>query len=99
MTDRVCLKPEYLQVVKALLSTHVPHNAVWAFGSRVGGQPKPHSDLDLVIIDPPEVSDSERAKLRLDFEESDLPMRVDVLLWSELDDNFRKIILRNYVAL
>lgn len=82
-------------LVRSLVKTMLPQNPVWAFGSRVHGTPKPHSDLDLVIIDPPVVPPEKLALLKLDLEESDLPFRVDVLIWSELNVEFKNIIKKN----
>lgn len=74
-----------------LLSEHVPHQEVWAFGSRVSGRVKPYSDLDLAVI-------SERplglglANLKTAFSESDLPFKVDVVEYASAGPEFRKII-------
>lgn len=54
-----------------------------AFGSRSTNRAKPYSDLDLVIMGNHALSDLTLAELALDFEESDLPFRVDLLLWTQ----------------
>ena len=38
-------------------------------------------------------------RLKEAFEESDLPMRVDVLDWHAISDSFRKVVERDYVIL
>ncbi len=47
------VKPEHLEMVQAILRTHLPEREVWAFGSRVNGKAKPASDLDLCVMAPP----------------------------------------------
>ncbi len=46
---RFAIQPEHLALVRAILQRRVPQYDVWAFGSRVQGRVKVHSDLDLVI--------------------------------------------------
>ncbi|NBW82979.1 nucleotidyltransferase domain-containing protein [bacterium] len=75
-----------------IIKSHLENNEVWLHGSRSGDSPKPHSDVDLVIIDPPLVSQKTLSLLKLDFEDSNLPFRVDISLWSELTESFQEII-------
>lgn len=44
------LAAPHLEIVKHILTEHVPQYTVWVFGSRVGGVVKPHSDLDLAVV-------------------------------------------------
>lgn len=60
----------------------------YAYGSRVKGKAKRLSDLDLMILEDVEAGQVE--SVREAFEESDLPIKVDVSLWSELSDEFRQ---------
>ena len=39
------------------------------------------------------------ADLQIAFSESDLTFKVDVVLWSELSDNFKRIIQNQYVVI
>ena len=84
-------------IVKRILVDLVPDYEVWAFGSRVHLKNlKPYSDLDLAIITQTKLDSKIYGSLKEAFSESDLPFRVDVLDWSQTDDNFRKVILQNY---
>jgi predicted nucleotidyltransferase len=47
---RLDMRPEHWQIVQDILRQHAPRYEVWAFGSRVKGKAKQHSDLDLAII-------------------------------------------------
>ena len=86
------------RTVLTLLRQHLPRTAAWAYGSRVKGTCRPQSDLDLVVFAKPEqphlVSD-----LREAFEESSLPFRVDLLVWDEVPDSFRKGIEAERIVL
>ncbi len=75
----VVMDSDCLGIVRQLLAEHVPEIEVWAFGSRVRGNPKPHSDLDLALVCEQPLSVDRLARLSLGFEESDLPFRVDLV--------------------
>lgn len=98
MSVEIVLEARHAAIVRSILSQFVPVNEVWVFGSRAGGSPKPHSDLDLVIIDSPTFSENQLSELKFQFEESNLPFRVDVCLWSSLDAGFRESIQRSHVV-
>lgn len=90
------IQPNHLTIVKSILQKHVPFTEVRAFGSRVTGTAKKHSDLDLAIVAKEPLKSHLLSLLQSDFEESDLPFRVDVLDWGTINDRFRKLILKKY---
>lgn len=92
------IKPADLKAVQAVLRRHLPSREVWAFGSRVSGNVKPFSDLDLAVIGDDPVPAAVLTDLKDAFSESDLPFKVDVVDWAETQENFRKIIKVAYVV-
>jgi predicted nucleotidyltransferase len=90
------LTPAHLEIVRAILKEHVPTVEVRAFGSRVAGKAKPHSDLDLAIAGDGTLGDGVLMRLRIAFQESDLPFRVDVQEWHGMPDGLRKAIGTGY---
>ncbi len=88
------LDARHLETVKRILARHVPEFDVLAFGSRVTGEVKEFSDLDLVIMTTEPLPVRRIARLKEAFSESDLPIKVDVVDWAATDDNFRAIIRR-----
>ena len=86
------------RIVLHLVRAHLPDVAVWAYGSRVNGNARPHSDLDIVAFTAP--GQNERvADLRHAFEESDLPFAIDLFAWDDLPESFHRHIERGYVVL
>jgi predicted nucleotidyltransferase len=81
-----------LFAIKQILLKHIPAIEVRAFGSRVSGTAKPYSDLDLVIMGEQKIDPRVLAQLKEDFEESDIPFRVEILDWCGITDDFKKII-------
>lgn len=86
------------QIIQGILQKHVAQYPVWAFGSRVTGNAKPYSDLDLAIITVDPLPLSTLGALKDDFAESNLPWKVDVVDWATTSEAFRNIILQNYVV-
>ena len=93
------LAPELLAIVLRLLAAQVPDCEVRAFGSRVTGNAKPYSDLDLVLLGPARLSLGRLAALREAFADSDLPIRIEVIDWHAISENFRNIIAAKFEAL
>lgn len=92
------ITPVQRELIVDLLNRFIPGVAVWAYGSRVKGSSRPESDLDLVAFITPRQREVISA-LKEAFEESSLPFRVDVLVWDELPENFRRNILNQYVVI
>lgn len=82
------IEPRHLRIVHAILGSK--KTEVMAFGSRAKGTARKFSDLDLVFVS--EIDRRELAKLRNAFEDSDLPYKVDLAVWTELDPTFQKHI-------
>ena len=90
------LNPKHFETVQHILAQHVPGCEVRAFGSRVKWTAKDYSDLDLAVVGSQPLSWRQRGQLTEAFEESDLPMRVDVLDWHTISEEFKKIITEEY---
>jgi Nucleotidyltransferase domain. len=88
-----------LHTVRTLLAARLPGREVRVFGSRATGQAKPHSDLDLAVMGDAPVDDRVRAELMADFDDSDLPFRVDLLVWCETPAALRQTITRDGLPL
>lgn len=99
MTGMIDLNPSYLAIVERILAEHVPECEVRAFGSRTSWTAKDYSDLDLAVVGHGPLGWRTLGLLKEAFEESDLPMRVDVLDWHDIPDSFQRAIERGYVVL
>ncbi|MBI2083229.1 MAG: nucleotidyltransferase domain-containing protein [Deltaproteobacteria bacterium] len=90
------LSPHDLKAVRRILADVIPGYEVRVFGSRVTGTAKPHSDLDLAVVADHPLDLKTLSRLREAFEKSDLPIRVDLVEWNRVSDEFRKVIEKNY---
>lgn len=88
------LQPRHEQIVTSILQQHVPEAVVYVFGSRAALTAKPHSDLDLVVVEKAAIAIRRMHLLEEAFADSDLPFRVDVLDWHAIPEDFRMHIMR-----
>ncbi len=93
------LEQIHFENIAAILKKNLGKRQVIAFGSRVTGKYKPHSDLDLCIMGNKTLTISQMAQLKEDFSESNLPFRVDIVDWSSLSPNFQKIIKQCFIEI
>lgn len=93
------ISQEEWHIVQSILQQHIPQRTVWAFGSRVNGNAKPYSDLDLAILGDKPLSFSEHADLLDDFSQSDLPFKVDLVDWNLIGEEFQGIIKQDYYVI
>ncbi len=90
------LEPRFLAIVREVLARHIPGCAVWAFGSRATGvRVKPFSDLDLAIEG--RLTAEESVGLIDDFDESILPIKVDLVELALVTPEFRQRIEQDFV--
>lgn len=93
------LASQHLKHLQALLYQYVPGVTVWAFGSRVNGNAKSHSDLDIVLKACQPIPQQQLFRFVDALEESDLPIKVDVLDWQQISPEFQQQILSKYWVL
>ena len=98
MTGLVDLSPAHLAIVEHILAEHVPECEVRAFGSRATWNARDTSDLDLAVVGDGPLPSRTLTMLKEAFEESRLPMRVDVIDWNVITDGFRASINPNTVV-
>ena len=99
MRTQINLRPDELRLVRSILAAHVPGYEVRVFGSRITGNAKPASDLDLCVVDVPPLSAGTVRRLQTSFSDSTLPFKVDLSCWSNLNEEFRRLVDASSVLL
>jgi uncharacterized protein len=89
------MEPKHLVIVHNILSKY-PYE-FYAFGSRARGNPKKLSDLDICFFD--NIPSNIVIQIEDDFEESDLPYKVDIVDWNKCSDDFRALIKKDLVLI
>ena len=93
MADKIEIREQDNRIVQSILSSILPENTkVLVFGSRVTGQVKRSSDLDLAIDAGRPLTREEDLALLDAFEESDLPYTVDIVDLNTASNRMRDII-------
>jgi predicted nucleotidyltransferase len=88
--------PAHFEIIKEILQRLAPDCEVRAFGSRFKRTAKSYSDLDLAIVGSEKLPFKKISAVRIAFEESTLPYRVDVLDWQSISPEFQKVIEQGY---
>jgi predicted nucleotidyltransferase len=102
MTQRspIDLPAVHRRLVLNILRANLPASAkICVFGSRATGRARRYSDLDLAIDIGRPMTLDETAALAEAFSDSDLPYRVDLVDWQEVDSRWRQKIMAERVAL
>jgi predicted nucleotidyltransferase len=96
----VALSERELALVRTVLERNGvgESNAPVIFGSRATGRARRYSDLDIGFAGEPVPSDA-LARIEEEFEESELPLRVDVLNLGQADQGLRSHALSAAVPL
>jgi predicted nucleotidyltransferase len=89
------LSEQHHMTIAKILSSY-PYR-FYVFGSRVKGKARPLSDLDLCIKSDTPIPLKQLAQIDADFEESDLPFKVDVINWNTISQAFRQLIEKDLI--
>jgi predicted nucleotidyltransferase len=93
------LSPSDFSIVRDILDRMVPDRPVYVFGSRANGRAGRRSDLDLAIGGDKPLAIGLRADFADAFDESDLPIEVDVVDLATVSETFRKRIMAEWIEL
>ena len=100
MNSPVDIRPDHLEIVRDILSEHLPVDVrVWVFGSRANWTTKDSSDLDLAMEGAARLDHKVMGALEMAFEESDLPYVVDVVDLNAVGHAFKQIVVEQRAPL
>lgn len=89
------MQQRHLDIVKSILAKY-PY-AFYAFGSRVKGNPRRFSDLDICFFE--NIPWNIRAHIEEDFDDSNLPYKIDLIDWNTCDNTFQNLIKKDLVLI
>ncbi len=96
LSNRLYMSDVDYKIFSDIIDRILPDTEIWIYGSRINGNATDSSDLDIVIIDD-SADNLPIFDLKQAFQESGLSFRVDIMLWSEIPENFRKNILKDHI--
>lgn len=88
---------DYEFISKALSPLREMGARIWCFGSRARGDHRPFSDLDLMVESPADLSRAVAA-LKEVFEESRLPIKIDLVELRDFAESYRPGFEKDRVA-
>lgn len=99
--DRAIDLPEaHKRLVLEIIRRRLPDATVWVYGSRAKGQSRRYSDLDLMLDDRGQgIPGSVMGNLDEDFDESDLPIIVELHDMAETDARFLERVRKDFLLL
>ena len=86
------LDPKYIDFIKETILAEIPNVEIYIFGSRMQGNALEYSDVDIALKDKEKISIESILKLKVKFENSTFPYKVDIVDLKNLKDEFRGII-------
>lgn len=89
------IEKKYLKILNNILKKY-PY-AFYAFGSRVKGNNRKYSDLDICYKE--EIPANIITEIKEELEESNLPFRTDLVFWYNLPNSYRELIKDELVPL
>jgi uncharacterized protein len=92
------LRDKDLIRIKEILKSYVPSYVILGYGSRVNGTAHSASDLDLVIksMDREPLDISTLVDLKEAFQNSNIPILIDIRDWARIPDYFKEEIEKMY---
>jgi len=91
----IYMERHHREIVNAILKKY--SYTFYAFGSRVKGKQKSLSDFDICFFE--KIPLNVQAHIDEDFEESDLPYKVDLIDWNACGSNFQERIIKDLVLI
>lgn len=89
----VILEEKHKKIINAILSKYA--YTFYAFGSRAKNTAQRLSDLDLCTKDA--ISAKDLSAILEAFEESNLPITIDILVWNTCSNEFKEMIKNDLV--
>ena len=89
----IYVPPKDLEFIRNLLRKYFPKAKIYVFGSRVRGDHKLYSDLDICIDFGGSIPLNVWSSVEENLSQSDLLYKVDFSDWHRITEDFRKVVL------
>ena len=99
-TRSIDLPAEHRALALDIIRRRLPEARVWVYGSRAKGRARRYSDLDLMLDDGGrQISASVMGNLDEDFDESNLPIIVELHDMAQTDARFLERVREDFLPL
>lgn len=92
---------DYLSQIKKIVFSHLnpKEYRIFLFGSRAVKKHRPFSDYDIGITGPQKIDWQTLALINEKLENSNIPVRVDIVDFGQVSPKFKKVATKNIVYL
>ena len=90
--------PKHRSFIIKKIRSLLPSAEIMVFGSRVRGDAKRYSDLDIALDDSGAISLQIMAQIEEGISQSDIPYKVDFLDFYKTDVDFQTLIRKNSIS-
>lgn len=96
---KIDIESKYLEHVKSIINSHLQDSnlKIYVFGSRVRGNAKKYSDLDVALKAASKIDFNKMSRIEIELEETTIPYKVDVIDLNNISDTFKKCIKNDLV--
>ena len=84
----------YKKILLRIIHKRLPGCKVYLFGSRARGDSDPGSDIDLALDSGEVIGFDVISRLKGEIEETNIPLKVDLVDLNDVDDDFKKKVIR-----
>ena len=92
------LDVKYINFIKNTISSYLKEYKLYIFGSRVNGNARKYSDID-IAIESDKLTPAIKSQIELDFENSTLPYEVDVIDLNNFSNDFKNLIKNTLIEI
>lgn len=99
LKTNIQLSSKQVDLIKSVLQKNFGNADFWIYGSRVKGNAKKFSDVDIIIKGRKIFTIFDIGRAKTDLAESDLPYLVDIIDWHSVTEGFLETIKPDLVKI
>ena len=99
MTRISGLSSKEISKILKCIHLHMSHVKIFAFGSRVQGNPRKYSDFDVALHAGHPIDLSQLTKIKHCLSETDIPIHVDLVDYCSVSKDFKTLIDKQKIEL
>lgn len=92
------IDPRYKQAIITIISRYLPTCTIYLYGSRARNTQQQGSDVDIALDNGSPIAWTIIAKIRADFEETTVPLTIDLVDVHATDAAFLAVITKDWIA-
>lgn len=92
------VEPRYQEKITQIINSYAPTCSIYLYGSRARSTQQPGSDIDLALDNGAPIAANTLMHIRMDLDETTIPLTIDLVDVHTVDQKFLKIIKKDWVT-